>query len=341
MPTSDSSASGSRRSRTASKPRGRGVRTVLSLEQQLARLNRDLEEEISKHHSPARKGSPAAPASSLTQTFFELVAELEKISSSERADEFGLDPEFEELIAPFFVFLYRKWWRVDVEGVDNVPSSGPALLVANHSGAMFPWDGAMLKVALRLDHPAARELRPLIENLAFRMPFVGSFMTRAGGVRACPENATRLLQCGEVVAVFPEGVRGMGKSFAERYHLQRFGRGGFVSICLRTAAPLVPVAIIGAEEIHPLLATWKWPARILGLPYVPITPTFPWLGALGLVPLPTKWTIRFGEPMDLSARYGANRADDPVLIDRISADVQERIQEMVDEMLKERRSVFF
>jgi 1-acyl-sn-glycerol-3-phosphate acyltransferase len=239
------------------------------------------------------------------------------------------------------VFLYRYWWRVEAHGIEKVPAAGPALLVANHSGTMFPYDGTMLKMALRLDHPAARELRPLVDDFVFHAPFLASLMTRVGGVRACPENAERLLRRGELVGVFPEGVRGMKKSFRKRYQLQRFGRGGFVTLALRTGAPIVPTAIVGAEEIHPLLGTWQWPAKRLGLPYFPLTPTFPWLGLLGLLPLPSKWAIRFGDPIQLAGRYSAGEASDPVLVDALTEELRETIRTMLDVTLRERGPAFF
>jgi len=311
---------------------------------ELARLDRELEDAIraSGGAQPsfvdgwlARFGLPdlAAIAAGIDR--------LNGIRGSERADEFGLDPEFEELVKPLFLFLYRRWWRVDTRGLERVPANGPALLVANHSGTMFPYDGAMLKVALRVDHPAQREMRPLVDDFVFQAPFLASLMTRVGGVRACPENAERLLRRGEVVCVFPEGVRGMKKSYADRYRLQRFGRGGFVALALRTGAPIVPTAVIGGEEVHPLLGTWEWPAKLLGLPYFPLTPTFPWLGVLGLVPLPSKWMIRFGEPISLSRRYAEKDAADPVLVDRITEEVRETVQDMVDDALRQRGPAFF
>ena len=265
---------------------------------------------------------------------------LDRVRGSERADEFGLDPAFEEVIAPLFTFLYESWWRVECHDVTNVPASGAALVVANHAGAMFPWDGAMLKVALRFQHPAARELRPLVDDFVFHMPFLGSLVARVGGVRACRENGERLLGNGELVGVFPEGIRGMKKQFKNRYRLQRFGRGGFVALALATRAPIVPVAVVGAEETHPLLGTWDWPAKLFGLPYFPLTPTFPWFGLLGLVPLPSKWSIRFGEPLDLASRYGPEDAADPVLVDRLAEEVRESIQAMVDRELEERGPAF-
>lgn len=270
-----------------------------------------------------------------------LFRRLDEIRGSERADEFGLDPRFEELIAPLFEFLYRVWWRVETKGIENVPDRGGALVVANHAGALFPYDGAMLKMALRLEHRAARELRPLVDDFVFRAPFLASLLSRVGGVRACAENAERLLARGEILCVFPEGVRGMAKSFAERYRLRRFGRAGLVELALRTSAPIVPTAVVGAEEIHPLLGTWQWPARWLGLPYFPLTPTFPWLGPLGLVPLPSKWIIRFGAPIAPGERYDAKDAADPVLVGDLTEEVREAVQSMLDEELSARGSAFF
>jgi len=308
---------------------------------ELARLDHELEEAIRSSEGSQPRLLDRWLALAGLPDLATLVERIDRIRGSERADEFGLDPEFEELVKPLFVFLYRQWWRVDTQGLDRVPAQGAALLVANHSGTMFPYDGAMLKVALRIDHPAARELRPLVDDFVFHAPFLASLMTRVGGVRACPENAERLLRRGDVVCVFPEGVRGMKKSFRERYRLQRFGRGGFVALALRTGAPIVPTAVIGGEEVHPLLGTWQWPAKLLGLPYFPLTPTFPWFGLLGLVPLPSKWMIRFGEPIDLGKRFGAEDATDPVLLDRLTEEVRETIQDMVDRALQERGPAFF
>jgi len=315
--------------------------TVPDFAGEFARFGRELDEAIAD--APKRGETPTLERLldwAREIDWVDLLNRLDRIRGSERADEFGLDPEFEEAIAPLFTFLYRTWWRVEARDVQNVPASGAALLVANHAGAMFPWDGAMLKVALRFEHPAARELRPLVDDFVFHTPFLGSLVGRVGGVRACRENGERLLRKGEVVGVFPEGIRGMRKEFRERYKLQRFGRGGFVSLSLATGAPIVPVAVVGAEETHPLLGTWEWPAKLLGLPYFPLTLTFPWLGPLGLVPLPSKWAIRFGEPIDLAASYDAEDAADPVLTDRLAEDIRESIQEMVDAELKRRGTAF-
>jgi 1-acyl-sn-glycerol-3-phosphate acyltransferase len=255
-------------------------------------------------------------------------------------DEFGYDAEYEQGVAPLFRALYRTWWRVEVDGLENVPSDGRVLLVANHAGGLFAYDGAMLKVAVQDHHPARRNLRPLVDDFVYNLPFVGDFMTRCGAVRACPENAERLLRRDHAVVVFPEGTKGVGKPYSQRYRLQRFGRGGFVRIALRTGAPIVPVAIIGSEEIHPIIGRWDWLARQLRLPYFPLTPTFPWLGLLGLVPLPSKWRIEFGRPLDWSQQFGPDAARDRLLVSRLTEDVRQRVQRLVIEALERRGPAF-
>jgi 1-acyl-sn-glycerol-3-phosphate acyltransferase len=259
-------------------------------------------------------------------------------SRSEQVDEFGLDPIFEARMKPVFDFLYKTWWRVETSGVTNIPNEGRALLVGNHSGAL-PYDGAMIKVAVMNEHPEHREVRFLVENFVYYFPFGGSFMSRIGGARACQENAECLLRKDQVVAVFPEGVKGVGKLYSERYQLQRFGRGGFIKLALRTGSIIVPVAVIGAEEAMPLMARADWLGRWFKLPYIPITPTFPWLGLLGLIPYPTKWYIHMGKPFDFSA-YGPEAIDDDILINQFSEMIRANIQQMVYDQLKRRRSVW-
>ena len=258
---------------------------------------------------------------------------------SEEVDEFGYDPKFTETILPFFEFLYTMWWRVEPSGVENVPAQGPALIVANHSGVL-PWDGLMINLAVRHEHPAGRSCRMLALDMFALLPFLAPLLARSGAVRANPQNGERLLRKGELVGVFPEGVKGVGKAYKDRYRLARFGRGGFVRLALRTGAPIVPCAVVGAEEIHPKIASMDWLGRPLGLPYLPITPTFPLLGPLGVVPLPTRWTIDFADPIPM-APYGPGGADDPILVNRLSERVRSTVQRMVDERLARRRSVWF
>ena len=260
-------------------------------------------------------------------------------SRSEEFDDFGLDPGFEQRVKPVVEFLYRSYFRTSVEGIDNVPAEGRCIVVANHSGAL-PLDGLMLRAALRIEHRQKRDLRWLAEDFVYYLPFAGVFMNRVGAVRACPENAERLLEKESLVGVFPEGVHGIKKLFQERYRLQRFGRGGYIRLCLRMRAPIVPCAIIGAEESSPLLYRLEGLTELVGLPYFPITPTFPFLGPAGLLPAPTKWRMRFGEPINLD-NYGPEAADDHVLVGRLSERVRSSIQAMLDSGLRERRSVWF
>lgn len=260
-------------------------------------------------------------------------------SRSEEVDDFGLDPDYEKRFRPIAEFLYRRYFRVKTDGIANVPASGRAIIVANHSGTL-PLDGLILRSAFRLEHPAARELRWLAEDFLFYLPFAGVFMNRIGAIRACQENAERLLTKESLVAVFPEGVQGIRKLFRERYRLQRFGRGGYIRLALRMRAPLIPCAIVGAEETNPLLYRVEYLASLFGLPYIPVTPTFPLLGPLGLVPAPSRWRIEFGEPISLD-NYGPESAEDHVLVGRLSERVRATIQGMLDKGVRERRSIWF
>ena len=258
---------------------------------------------------------------------------------ADQTDEFGYDPKFTETIRPFLEFMYTVWWRVETTGIERVPGLGPTLIVANHSGVL-PWDGPMINVALRHEHPARRHCRMLALDMFALLPFLAPLLAKSGAIRANPENAIRILERGELVGVFPEGVKGVGKPFRNRYKLARFGRGGFVRIALKTGATIVPTAVVGAEEIHPNLAQANFIGRPFGLPYFPLTPTFPWLGLVGTIPLPTKWSIDFGEPFDLS-KYPKDAADDPILVNRLSEQVRQEIQRIIDGRLARRRSIWF
>lgn len=248
-------------------------------------------------------------------------------------DPFGLDREFRERVAPAFRFLHDRYWRIDVSGAHNIPKSGPALLVANHSGAL-PFDGAM--ICTSADH-SGRVVRFLYDRFVEALGPVAAFYRKVGGAPATRQNAIQLLQAGESVLIFPEGVPGVAKPFSERYHLQTFSPG-FARLALALDVPVVPVAVVGAEEIYPLVGRAEGVGRILGAPYVPITPFFPVLGLLGALPLPTKWSIRFGKPMRL--RPAENEAR--WLRARIEAAVvRRRVQAMVVRLKRRRRSVFF
>jgi 1-acyl-sn-glycerol-3-phosphate acyltransferase len=254
-------------------------------------------------------------------------------------DEWGFDEEFAEAVFPFFEFLYERWWRVDVTGTVNVPSHGRAMLVSNHAGSLFPFDASMITAALMKEHPLPRWPKFMVLDWAFVLPFISAFMRRVGGLPASPHNAARALEQDHLVMSFPEGVKGTGKPFSDRYRLQRFGRGGFVEVALSAGAPIVPVAVVGSEEIYPMVANSGTLARLVGAPFVPITPTFPWLGPLGLVPLPSKWRIEFCPPIDLS-EYPPEAAEDRRLVFDLSEQVRETIQEKIYENLVERGSAF-
>jgi 1-acyl-sn-glycerol-3-phosphate acyltransferase len=254
-------------------------------------------------------------------------------------DEWGFDEEFAEAVFPLFNFLYEAWWRVTAEGATNVPSHGRALLVSNHAGSLFPFDASMITMALMKTHPLPRWPRFMVLDWAFSLPFISTFMRRVGGIPASPYNARRVLEQDETVMVFPEGIKGTGKPFSERYRLQRFGRGGFVEVALRTGAPIVPIAVVGSEEIYPKVGESRALARATGAPFVPLTPTFPWFGLLGLIPLPSRWRIEFCEPIDLS-EHPPEAADDPRVVFDLSEEVRETIQSKLYENLVKRGSAF-
>jgi len=253
-------------------------------------------------------------------------------------DDFGLEADARASILPLIEFLFHKWWRVEVEGIENLPDEGPAILVANHGGVV-PYDGAMITYAVEHLHPAQRRARFLAEDWSAEVPFATSLITRLGGVRGCRENTERLLREGELVVVFPEGVKGVGKYYHERYRLQRFGRGGFVKLSLETGAPIIPVAVLGAEDVHPVLYKINWLANLLRVPFFPVSPTFPLLGPLGLIPLPAKWTIAFGEPVVLDEHVAREGASD-FLVSQLKERVRGTIQQMLNERLAERRSTW-
>jgi 1-acyl-sn-glycerol-3-phosphate acyltransferase len=253
-------------------------------------------------------------------------------------DEWGYDPEMLEAVAPFFEFLYRKYWRVTTTGLEHVPAEGRALLVVNHSGQL-PFDGSMVASAVRLEHPGARLVRSMFATWFPTLPFISDILVKCGQVLATEDNGTRLLQQDELVAVFPEGYKGVGKLYKERYQLARFGRGGFIRMALKSQAPILPVAVVGAEETYISLAKSDLMAKLIGFPYFPISPTFPWLGPLGLIPLPTKWYIDIGEPIPMDG-YGPQAGQDLILVSQLTDQVRGVVQKMINERLAQRQSIF-
>ena len=262
-----------------------------------------------------------------------------RITGEYQVDDFGYDADFtDHVVVPPLKVLYEKWFRIETLGMENIPDSGGALLVANHSGTVAV-DALMTAVAVREHHPVHRPLRMLGADLVFQTPVMGPIARKMGNTLACNPDAERLLSTGELVAVFPEGFKGVGKPYSQRYRLQRFGRGGFVTAAIKTGVPIIPVSIVGAEEIYPLIGNLKPLARALGFPYFPITPTFPWLGPLGAVPLPSKWIIEFGEPIPTTG-FGDNAADDPMVVFNITDRVRETIQQTLYRLLLRRGHPF-
>lgn len=255
-------------------------------------------------------------------------------------DDFGYDPELSrEILLPLARPFYERYFRVRTLGVGRIPARGAALLVANHSGTL-PVDAVMMQFAVATEHPAERVVRNVAANLAFRTPFVGPLARKTGAVVACEEDAMGLLERGELVGVFPEGYKGVGKGWRERYRLQRFGRGGFVEVALRANVPIIPVAIVGAEEAYPMVGNAKVLARAFGFPYFPLTPTFPLLGPLGMLPLPSRWVIEFGEPIPMD-RYPDDAAEDKMLVFDLNDTIRDTIQQMLYKNLKLRGNTFF
>jgi 1-acyl-sn-glycerol-3-phosphate acyltransferase len=262
-----------------------------------------------------------------------------RVTGEYETDEWGLDREVLDAVLPFFEFMYQKYWRVSLSGVENVPEEGRALLVSNHSGQL-PWDGSMLATGMMLEHPNKRLVRTLYATWFPTLPILSDILVKCGQVLATDENGTRLLENDELVAVYPEGYKGVGKLYKDRYNLARFGRGGFVRMALKTRAPIIPVAIVGAEETYISLAKSSVMAKLIGFPYFPISPTFPWLGLLGFVPLPTKWYIDIGAPIPVD-HYKANAENNVMLVSQLTDQVRNVVQKMIYDRLEQRRSVFF
>ncbi|MCW2972760.1 MAG: hypothetical protein JWN72_1033 [Thermoleophilia bacterium] len=263
-----------------------------------------------------------------------------RMSGDYEEDDFGFDAAFTERLLPLANLLYEYWWRVDLEGVENVPATGRGLIVSNHAGGGMPFDGVMIKSAIMNEHPSPRHVRLMVLDWLMSLPYAADFMKQTGQVLASSPNAYELLKRDELVAVFPEGIKGIGKPFSERYNLQRFGRGGFVRIALKTGSPIIPVAVVGSEEIYPKIGNMPIVNKLIGAPFVPITPLFPWFGLLGLVPLPSKWHIEFCEPIDVS-EFPPEAADDRSFVLELSERVRNVIQERLKENLLKRRTPFW
>ena len=254
----------------------------------------------------------------------------------ERLDQYGMDARFGERFAPVLDLLYASWWRTAVRDVNHVPERGPALIVANHAGVV-PWDALVLREAVRRDHPAHRRLRPLLDDRECDLPVVGPMFVRLGAVRASPQAAEALLSEGQLVGVFPEGSAGARKPWRERYRLQRFGRG-FVKLALRTGVPIIPCAIVGSEEASPGISRAGWLAERLGVPLIGKGAALRF-GPAAVLPLPSRWSLRFGPPVPLDDRGPAD-AQDTAVVNVLAERVRSTIQGMLEEDLAARGSVF-
>lgn len=262
-----------------------------------------------------------------------------RLSGEYPIDDFGYDRELSRgLMLPLARPLYERYFRVRAVGVNRLPDTGAALLVANHSGTVA-LDSLMMQYAVATEHPRERVVRNIGADLVFRLPFVGPLARKIGNAMACDDDAHELLRRGELVGVFPEGFKGVGKGWRERYRLQRFGRGGFMEVALRERVPIVPVAIVGAEETYPMIADARVLAKVFGFPYFPVTPTFPLLGPLGLVPLPSRWIIEFGDPIPMDD-YPEDAAEDKMLVFDLVDEVRDTIQQMLFKNLRLRGGTF-
>jgi 1-acyl-sn-glycerol-3-phosphate acyltransferase len=250
-------------------------------------------------------------------------------------DPWGMDPRLAERAAPVLDFFYQSWWRVEAQGLERLPP-GAAVVVANRGGAL-PWDALVLRLAFQRAG-AGRDLRPLLDDAGLEVPLFGAAAQRLGAVRATPEAASRLLGAGTLVGVFPEGTRAGAKPWSERYRLQRFGRGGFAKVAMRAGVPIVPCAVVGGEEATPPAARPGWLGEFLGLPFLSAAPGLP-LGPLGLLPLPSRWSIRCGDPVETKA-FGPEGAGDPAAVGALAESVRASLQRLLDEAVAARKSVF-
>jgi len=258
-----------------------------------------------------------------------------RVAVASEPDPFGLDRSFRAYTIPIFQFMFEQYWRTRVSGMENVPATGPALVVANHSGAV-PADAFMLAAALELRHPERRCLRVLYDKFVDALPFVGDVYRRLGGVTASLPNAERLLQRGELVGLFPEGIAGVEKRCTERYRLRPF-KTGTARLSVRTGSPVIPVAIVGAEEAYPVVARLYRVGRLVGVPWIPVTPLFPVCGIAGALPLPTKWSMHFGAPIPPPPADG--RSED-ARVAELTGRIRAAIERSLCDLLAKRDGIF-
>lgn len=236
--------------------------------------------------------------------------------------------------------VYAWWWRVDAFGLERIPSTGPVVLVVNRAGTLLPYDAAIVAVAMRQKHPAQRVARPLVDDWITSSPGVALLADAVGARPATVAALKRTLDDGETPVIMPDGREGCARAYDRRYRVGTFGRTAMLRAAIAAGASVVPVAVIGAEESQPVWWRFEALGQAIGLPAIPVTSTFPWLGLAGLVPLPTKWSIHVGEPLDTS-RYGPGASRTPAVVRTVRDQVRERLQALVTEGVRRRRSVFF
>lgn len=284
--------------------------------------------------------APFEPGEDMLPATRDLRRHLPGVEHERRLNDWGRSERVEGVMdKTLYEFFYRYWFRCEVEGIENVPASGGALLVSNHSGALPP-DAAMIGKAIKEEHPHGRPLNVTVEHFFKGFPGFSMLIPKIGCVAAHPANVHRLLHDEEqLVLVFPEGRKGTEKLYKDRYRLRRFGRGGFVEAAMRAGVPIVPVCVVGAEEAAPVFAQFGLLKRLTGLLYVPLTPTFPHFGPLGMLGyLPAKFKIRFLEPI----YFGGERPyEDKSLVQTSAHEVRARIQENLFDMVSKRSSVWF
>jgi 1-acyl-sn-glycerol-3-phosphate acyltransferase len=297
-----------------------------------------------RRRTSARQQHPSSRGQQPLQPVDDVISRLARIlqtrlSGQYPIDEFGYDQQLSrEVLLPLFRPIVDQYFRVRTFGMNRIPPKGSALVVANHSGTVA-LDSLILQAVIALRHPKQRVLRNVGADLVFQLPVVGPMARKIGNVLACDEDTYALLGRGELVGVFPEGYKGVGKGWRDRYRLQRFGRGGFIEVALRAQVPIIPVSIVGAEEAFPMIGNIQPLARLLRLPYFPVTPTFPLLGPLGAIPFPSKWVIEFGDPIHFD--HPPEAADDKMLLFDLSDEVRDTIQQMIYKNLKLRGGAFF
>ncbi|MFT5441697.1 MAG: 1-acyl-sn-glycerol-3-phosphate acyltransferase [Myxococcota bacterium] len=306
------------------------------LRRALSGLSSEVRSQQRRAFKPEKESKGGAAWSSLFDELRSLVGTLGMVEREPVVDDFGMQRDFVERVGPLFDFLYDRYWRVTLRGEERIPYKGPAVFVANRSGVL-PWDGMMLAHAIAKSSSQIGRPRFLVQDAVLRLPFAQAQLSRVGGVRACAENLGPLLARGHSAVAFPEATRGALHSFRGRYQVQSFAGSDAIRLAVEAGVPIVPVGIVGAEEAYPRLGDSstlrKFASREIRLPQLPITPTFPMLGPLGLLPLPSKWVIEIGEPVfardfpleDETASLGA-----PKLGDALQAEVQRLVELALD-----------